>query len=190
MYQLYLKKSKGGEESEWPASCMCAQSLSHVQLFVIPWTVACQAPLPMGFPRQEYWSSFPFPPEGIFPTQRSTSISCIGRWILYYWATWEAQWSAYMIVNAARLNEITGKAGVDKERKKLEIQSLVFQHLVVREMGKTGWSTRRREYVSETKWRSYFKKEEVMLCYMLPRGGFRKKVRRENCPMDLCQSHW
>ena len=32
----------------------CAQSLSHVQLSVIPWTVALQAPLSMGFPRQEY----------------------------------------------------------------------------------------------------------------------------------------
>lgn len=56
-----------------------------------------------------------------------------------------------MIVNAARLDEITGKAGVDNERKRFETQFPVFQHLVVREMGKTGWSTRRREYVSETK---------------------------------------
>ena len=31
-------------------------SLSHVQLFLTPWAVAHQAPLPMGFPRQEYWS--------------------------------------------------------------------------------------------------------------------------------------
>ena len=30
-------------------------------LFVTPWTVACQAPLLMGFPRQEYWSGLPFP---------------------------------------------------------------------------------------------------------------------------------
>ena len=29
---------------------------SHVQLFVTLWTVACQAPLSMGFSRQEYWS--------------------------------------------------------------------------------------------------------------------------------------
>ena len=29
---------------------------------VTPWTVACQAPLPMGFPRQKYWSGLPFPP--------------------------------------------------------------------------------------------------------------------------------
>ena len=31
---------------------------------VISWTVACQAPLSMGFPRQEYWSGLPFPSPG------------------------------------------------------------------------------------------------------------------------------
>ena len=35
------------------------ESLSAVQLFVTPWTVACQAPLSMGFPRPEYWSGLP-----------------------------------------------------------------------------------------------------------------------------------
>ena len=40
--------------------------LSHVQLFATPWTVAQQASLPLGFPRQEYWSGLPFPsPEDI-----------------------------------------------------------------------------------------------------------------------------
>ena len=38
--------------------------LSHVQLFVTPWTIACHAPLSMGFSRQEYWSRLPFPPPG------------------------------------------------------------------------------------------------------------------------------
>ena len=37
------------------------KSLSHVQLFATPWTVACQAPLSMGFSTQEYWSGLPFP---------------------------------------------------------------------------------------------------------------------------------
>ena len=36
--------------------------LSCVWLFGTPWTVACQAPLSMGFFRQEYWSGLPFPP--------------------------------------------------------------------------------------------------------------------------------
>ena len=38
---------------------MHAQSLSHVHLFVTQ-TIACQATLAMGFPRQEYWSELPF----------------------------------------------------------------------------------------------------------------------------------
>ena len=38
--------------------CMCAQS---VELFGTPWTVARQAPLSIGSPRQEHWSKLPFP---------------------------------------------------------------------------------------------------------------------------------
>ena len=41
--------------------------LSRLQLFVTPWTVARQAPLFMGFPRQEYWSGLPFPTPGALP---------------------------------------------------------------------------------------------------------------------------
>ena len=41
-----------------------AQLLSHFQLFETLWTVARQAPLSMGFPRQGYWSGLPFPPPG------------------------------------------------------------------------------------------------------------------------------
>ena len=41
-----------------------SHSLSHVQLFVTPSTVARQAPLSMRFPRQEYWSGLPFPYPG------------------------------------------------------------------------------------------------------------------------------
>ena len=47
--------------------CMHAKLLSHVWLFVTPWTVACQASLSMGFSRQEYWSGSPCPPPGDFP---------------------------------------------------------------------------------------------------------------------------
>ena len=37
------------------------KSLSRIQLFVTPWTVAYRAPLSMEFSRQEYWSRLPFP---------------------------------------------------------------------------------------------------------------------------------
>ena len=43
---------------------MYVQSLSHVQLFATPWTVACQAPLSMEFSGQEYWIELPFPSPG------------------------------------------------------------------------------------------------------------------------------
>ena len=40
---------------------------SHPRLFATPWTAACQAPLSMGFSRQEYWSGYPFPSPGDLP---------------------------------------------------------------------------------------------------------------------------
>ena len=43
------------------------KSLSRVLLFATRWTVAYQAPLFMGFSRQEYWSGFPFPSPGHLP---------------------------------------------------------------------------------------------------------------------------
>ena len=66
--------------------------LSHftqVPLFVIPWTVASQAPLPMGFSRQEYQSELPCSPPGDLPNPgiKQTCLSygsCIGRWVLYH----------------------------------------------------------------------------------------------------------
>ena len=59
---------------------MCVQLLSHVQFYATPWTVAYQASLSMGFPRQEYWSGLPLPsPEdiptpGIEPTSLASPI--------------------------------------------------------------------------------------------------------------------
>ena len=45
--------------------CACVLScFSRVQLCAVLWTVAFQAPLSMGFSRQEYWSGLPFPPSG------------------------------------------------------------------------------------------------------------------------------
>ena len=59
--------------------------------FVTPWTVACQAPLSLGFPRQETGMGCHFLLQGIFLTQGSNPCLLIGRQILYHWATWEAQ---------------------------------------------------------------------------------------------------
>ena len=51
-----------------PDYLVCVRShFSHVQLFVSLWTVACQAPLSMGFPRREYQSGLTCPPPGDLP---------------------------------------------------------------------------------------------------------------------------
>ena len=56
--KLHKRKDKSG---------LCyAQSL-NASYSANPWTVALQAPLSMGFPRQEYWSQLPFPPPGDLP---------------------------------------------------------------------------------------------------------------------------
>ena len=61
--------------------------LSSVQLFATPWTVARQAPLSMGFPRQEYWSSLPFPTPWDLPNpgiepESSESPALAGRFFI------------------------------------------------------------------------------------------------------------
>ena len=43
---------------------MKVKSLSRLRLCATPWAVAHQAPLSMGFSRQEYWSGLPFPSPG------------------------------------------------------------------------------------------------------------------------------
>ena len=51
-------------EKSWYTWMFVLSPFSGVQLFVILWTVALQAVLSMGFSRQEYWSSLPFPSPG------------------------------------------------------------------------------------------------------------------------------
>ena len=62
--------------SEWiylcKAPCDCKNlSFPFVWIFAIPWTVAQQAPLSMGFPRQEYWSGLLCPSPGDLPNPGS-----------------------------------------------------------------------------------------------------------------------
>ena len=51
-----------------PLPCCCSVT-KRVWLFGTPWTVAHQAPLSTGLPRQEYWSGLPFPSLGDLPNQ-------------------------------------------------------------------------------------------------------------------------
>ena len=64
--------------------------------FAIPWTGAHQAPLSMEFSRQDYLSGLPFPS----PVGSSWPRNCtqFGRWILYHWVSWKAQYYHYTYI--------------------------------------------------------------------------------------------
>ena len=77
----------------WPPK-MCSNAslcivLSCGQLFASSWNVACQAPL-SGCHFLLEWVAISFS-RGSPQPKDWTHISCIGRWILYHWATWQAQ---------------------------------------------------------------------------------------------------
>ena len=72
---------------------MCVWVTQSCPTLVIPWTVACQSPLSMGFSRQEYWSGLSFSPPGDFPNPRNrTQVSHIAGGLFTDWATGEATW--------------------------------------------------------------------------------------------------
>ena len=63
--------------------CAVFSRVSHVQLFVAPWTVAHQAPLSVAFSRQEYWSGLPLPIPGDLPDPGIETASLLEFIIAY-----------------------------------------------------------------------------------------------------------
>ena len=86
---------------------MQALSLSHVWISVTLRTVAHQAPLSIGFSRQEYWSEVPHPSPRDLPDDQwlkpTSCISWIDRQILYYWITWDAHIRKYVHIKSSLL---------------------------------------------------------------------------------------
>ena len=105
--------------------------LSHVRLLVTPQTVACQAPLTMGFPKQEYSSGLPFPPPGDLPDS-GIKPALAGR--LYPWAAWEALIKASSTERERKEKRKRGKEGErGKEKSQLAVpdvlKTLLWFHL-------------------------------------------------------------
>ena len=69
---------------------------SRVWVSAALWTEAPQAPLSMGFSRQEYWTGLPCPAPGDLPDpgiKLASHVSCVGRWVLYHWChLWSPWW--------------------------------------------------------------------------------------------------
>ena len=95
-----LPQPQSSSSSTFTLQTYLLSHFSRVQFFATPWTVAHQAPLFMGFSRQEYWSGLPCPPPGDLPDPgielNISHITCIGRWVFFFFffttsATWEAR---------------------------------------------------------------------------------------------------
>ena len=71
------------------------KSLSRVRLFATLWTVACQAPLSMGFSKQEYWCGLPFPSPGDLPNPGIAPTSLASLALAGRFFTPSAMWEAH-----------------------------------------------------------------------------------------------
>ena len=70
-------------------TCYCQVTSDSATLWTVAWLLH-----PWDFPGKNTGAGCRFLLQGIFPTQGS-NISCIGRWILYHWATRKAQWLGF-----------------------------------------------------------------------------------------------
>ena len=77
---------------------LLAQSLSRVQFFVTPRTIACQAPLPMESSWQEYWSGVPFPTPWDLPDPGIKPTSLASPALAGEYFTSSANWEAFFIL--------------------------------------------------------------------------------------------
>ena len=78
--------------------------LSRIRLFVTPWTVACQAPPSIGFPRQEYWSGLPFPFPGL---HCKLCLFCVNQLLCHekVYAATILNWSVKSVVSIKQVPE-------------------------------------------------------------------------------------
>ena len=77
-------------------------SFSHVGFLATLWTVAHQAPLSMGFSRQEYWSGLPCPPPGDLPDPEIESASALSGRFFTTSTTWEGPSCHTTVIKARR----------------------------------------------------------------------------------------
>ena len=72
--------------------------ISCVQLFVTLWTLACQAPLSVGFPRQEFWSGMPFPHPGDLPNPGIKPVSPMSPALAGGFFITSTTWEAWLTI--------------------------------------------------------------------------------------------
>ena len=81
---------------------------SHVQFFATAWTIACQAPLSMGFSWQEYWSGLPFPSLGDLPNAGIKPASRMSPALAGRFFTTSATWETYVAIMSLSKRDLRG----------------------------------------------------------------------------------
>ena len=88
-----IDNSGKGESGLAMHACVLS-NFSRVRLFVTPWTAALQAPLSMGFSRQEFWSGLPCPPPGDLPNPGIEPASLMSPALAGGFFTTSATWKS------------------------------------------------------------------------------------------------
>ena len=125
----------------WITVCVHAQLLSHAWLFETLKTIACQAPLSMGFSRQEYWRGWPLPSPGDLPKPRVKAESLVSPALADKFSTIEPHGKPLMDHSreAFMFNEVEGQC---KEFSDKLSWSRCFVWLCDEEkIHQTGWSS-------------------------------------------------
>ena len=92
---------------------LCVLShFSRVRLFATLWTISCQAPLSMGFSRQEYWSGLPCPPPGDLPYLGIKPTSLMSPALESEFFTASATWDALQGMRLHCIPQASGQLGV------------------------------------------------------------------------------
>ena len=96
-------------------SCCCLVA-NLVRLFAIPWAVAHQAPLSMGFPRQEYWSGLPYPSPGNLPDSGIEPASPAWADGFFFFNCWAFR-EAFFLIFGLLVNHSSGCICISKHHK-------------------------------------------------------------------------
>ena len=112
-------------------------------ILATPWTVACRAPLSMGFPRQEYWNGLPFPSPGNLPNPESNPGLLHYRQILYQLSyqgsPWEKEMGEIWVWGLRSVNSVVSYWSIIRKRSDLCLGNLTG--LATWEAGNRGTGT-------------------------------------------------
>ena len=121
----------------------CALLLGHIWFFVTLWTVAHQAPLSVGFSKQEFWSGVPFPTPGSLPDPgiESTNLAspALTSGLFTISATWKADVTYTYNLKIKQISEYWKKKQTHRYRK----QTIVISG---DNKGVEGWKVQTTEY--------------------------------------------